>query len=72
MIHVAMRDEQVHAGDALAFQLQAKLADPGARVQHDETRAAADLHAGGVAAVTDSRLTGAGDGASSSPELNGK
>jgi hypothetical protein len=67
-----MADEQIHSGDALAFKLQAKLADPGARIQHDETRAAADLDAGGVAPATDSRLTGAGDGASGSPELNKK
>jgi len=72
VIHVAMADEQIHSADALAFQLQAKLTDPGARIQHDETRAAADLDAGGVAAATDSRLTGAGDRASGSPELNKK
>jgi hypothetical protein len=47
-----MAEKQVQTVDAFRIELQAQLADSGARVQYDDARSAADFDARCIAAAT--------------------
>jgi len=51
VIHVEMAHEEVEFGDALPLERATKFTDAGASIENQDTRSAADLDAGRVAAT---------------------
>ena len=72
MVHVSVANQQVKGDDSFLFELETKLANPGARIEDNDSRSASHFDAGRVAATTQRGWARGRDRTPRSPKLNRK